>query len=267
MKNNKRPDATAVLNKWILARLDQYISLTTEYLDAYKIFEPARELRNFIDDLSTWYVRRSRDKIKAGDIESRTTLYFVLKTLAQVMAPFAPFTAEEVWQKLKINEDAESVHLSVWPTSDALQYDDMVGHNIMRDMQIAREVCTEGNALRKKLGIPVRQPLSRFIVKNWDLSSEYATLVKEELNVKDIVAGDETVLDINITPELKLEGDYRELVRKVQDLRKEKGLIPSDAITLVLPETYREIMQTFGEDLKKTVGAKEVVNGENMLIY
>ena len=152
-------------------------------------------------------------------------------------------------------------------TSDALQYDDMVGHNIMRDMQIAREVCTEGNALRKKLGIPVRQPLSRFIVKNWDLSSEYATLVKEELNVKDIVAGDETVLDINITPELKLEGDYRELVRKVQDLRKEKGLIPSDAITLVLPETYREIMQTFGEDLKKTVGAKEVVNGENMLIY
>ena len=267
MKNNKRPDATAVLNKWILARLDQYISLTTEYLDAYKIFEPARELRNFIDDLSTWYVRRSRDKIKAGDIESRTTLYFVLKTLAQVMAPFAPFTAEEVWQKLKINEDAESVHLSVWPTSDALQYDDMVGHNIMRDMQIAREVCTEGNAHQKKLGIPVRQPLSRFIVKNWDLSSEYATLVKEELNVKDIVAGDETVLDINITPELKLEGDYRELVRKVQDLRKEKGLIPSEAITLVLPETYREIMQTFGEDLKKTVGAKEVVNGENMLIY
>lgn len=113
----------------------------------------------------------------------------------------------------------------------------------------------------------MRQPLAALTAKEWNLGDEYNTLVMEELNVKAVVSGSETLLDTNITPELKLEGDYRELVRAIQDMRKEKGLMPQDVIALTLPSKYQEIMNTFGEDLKKIVGAKEVVvSGEDVII-
>ena len=131
-------------------------------------------------------------------------------------------------------------------------------------MEQVRDLCTQGNALRKKEGIPVRQPLQSFSVTREGLD-RYYNLIKDELNVKDITIG-EVGFDTTITPELKLEGDYRELVRMVQDLRKEKGLMPADMITLTLPSQYQEIIEKFGEELKKTVGAKEVVSGEEIVI-
>ncbi len=257
-------DSTNVLDQWIVARLHQLVETTTKRLDAYDLFTPTRAIRDFCDDLSTWYLRRSRDRLKDGDANAKRTLYMVLKTTAQLLAPFAPFTAEDMWQKLKTENDEESVHLSVWSKVkeiDASQAD------VIEHMQQVRDICTEGNALRKKLNIPVRQPLAALTAKEWNLGDEYNTLVMEELNVKAVVSGSETLLDTNITPELKLEGDYRELVRVIQDMRKEKGLMPQDVITLTLPTKYQEITDTFGEDLKKTVGAKDVVvSGEEIII-
>ena len=250
--------STNVLDEWIIARLNQTIETVTTGLDSYDLFAPTRTIREFCDDLSTWYLRRSRDRLKDGDVDAKRTLYTVLKTTAQLLAPFAPFMAEDLWQKLKTESDEESVHLSVWPKQGT------INETIVSDMEQVRDLCTQGNALRKKEGIPVRQPLQSFSVTREGLD-RYYNLIKDELNVKDITIG-EVGFDTTITPELKLEGDYRELVRMVQDLRKEKGLMPADMITLTLPSQYQEIIEKFGEELKKTVGAKEVVSGEEIVI-
>ncbi|MFZ4499993.1 MAG: class I tRNA ligase family protein [Minisyncoccia bacterium] len=250
-----------VLDAWILSRLNQFIALTTESLDAYKTFEPVRALRDFMDDLSTWYLRRSRDRIKDGDIQAKATLYTVLKTLTKVIAPFAPFAAEDMWQKLKNTNDEESVHLSTWP--HAASEEALRDTPVLESMEKVRALCTAGNALRKKVMIPVRQPLLSLRVKNLELKQEYLQIIMDELNVKGIVEDPELVgepeLDVTMTEELKLEGEYRELVRTVQDLRKEKNLLPNDVITLTLPEQYKNIVELFSDEMKKTVGAKEII--------
>ncbi len=258
-----------VLDAWIMARLNQFIVLATESLDAYKTFEPVRGLRDFIDDLSTWYLRRSRDRIKDGDTNAKATLYTVLKTLTKLIAPFAPFAAEDIWQKLKGGrasmdgarhdsaESEESVHLSVWPVTG------VIDPSVLEQMEKTRALCTVGNALRKKAGIPVRQPLLALRVKNLSLDQVYLQIIMDELNVKGVVedpelAGDPE-LDVTMTEALQIEGEYRELIRTVQDMRKEKGLLPNDMITLTLPERYQNIVELFADELKKTVGAREIL--------
>jgi isoleucyl-tRNA synthetase len=259
-QNNKSEN---ILDKWILARLNQTLVEVTNSLDAYDLFRPTRALRDLIDDLSTWYLRRSRDRIKDGEKQAKQTLYYVLKTTAQAMAPFAPFFAEYVWQKLKLDSDTESVHLSIWPNYQDLSDKDSL---LIADMNLTRDICTTGNSIRKKENVPVRQPLGVFTINAKNLEDYYG-LIMEELNVKSIVIGNEIVLDLTITSELKLEGEYRELVRLIQDMRKEKGLTPQDEISLTLPEKYNEIFAKFGEELKKVVGAREVsVRGEEVII-
>jgi isoleucyl-tRNA synthetase len=221
---------------------------STSYLDNYKLFEPTRAIKDFIDDMSTWYLRRSRDRIKDGDADAKHTLYIVLKNLVQIMAPFTPFVSEDLWQKLRNEKDAESVHLSEWPNVGE------VDDELVKKMKSIRDFCTEGNALRKKLGIPVRQPLSSFAINTKGLE-EFYDLVQEELNVKNILVGSEISLDTNITPELKKEGDYRELVRAVQDMRKAQGLMPSDMVTISLSLEAKDVVM---EGFEKTVGAKAV---------
>jgi isoleucyl-tRNA synthetase len=257
--------STHVLDQWILARLAQVTQEVTVSLDIYDIFKPTRALRDFIDDVSTWYLRRSRDRLKDGDKESKQTLYTVLKTTAQLIAPFAPFFAESVWQKIRLDADEKSVHLSVWPVTSA------VDEKIIEEMKLVREVCTQGNALRKKSNIPVRQPLSEISLESpkWDSIKKYTAIICDELNVKEVTFGNvrNVILFVDITPELKLEGEYRELIRTIQDLRKEKGLQPQDVITLTLPLAHQSIVDTFGGELKKTVGAKEIViAGDEVII-
>lgn len=244
---------THVLDQWILSRLNELTQSVTVHLDNYKLLEPVRAMRDFIDDLSTWYLRRSRDRIKEGDTDSKQTLYVVFKTMAKLIAPFAPFAAEDIWQRLRQTEDGLSVHLIQWPIAGKVDTD------ILNAMQQIRELCTTGNKLRKLSNLPIRQPLAKLKIKDQKLNIEHLELIKEELNVKEIVIGDEFELDTEITPELKREGEYRELIRLVQDMRKEKGLLPSDVIILTLPEKYREIIVVFEEEMRKTVGAKEIV--------
>lgn len=264
---SENSESAHVLDQWIMARMNQLVAESTVALDSYDLFKPTRALRDFIDDLSTWYLRRSRDRIKDGDADAKATLYTVLKTTAQLMAPFAPFFAEHVWQKLKGDKDEESVHLSVWPITKNIDSE------IVNNMQIVRNFCTAGNAFRKSKNLPIRQPLKLMKISHDGLSKDLMALIEEELNIKmvvvdlDIQLAGEIYVDEEITPELKLEGEYRELVRLVQDMRKEKGLTPQDEINLTLPEKYTEIFTTFGEDLKKTVEAKEVsIQGEEVII-
>ncbi|MEI6580724.1 MAG: class I tRNA ligase family protein [bacterium] len=282
LENKKYEKPENILDQWILAKLDELNSICVKNLDDYRLLEPARAIRDFIGDLSTWYLRRSRDRIKSTSVENskdtkdgegaKMTLYFVLKDLAKMIAPFAPFTADDIWLKLKNEKDIESVHLENWP----LFNEKFELENIIEEMEKVRKIVSLGLEARQKAGIKVRQPLSKIEVKDYKLSEEYTELIKDELNVKDLVENidleNEVLLDIKITPELKEEGDYRELVRAIQDIRKKEGLTPSDTILLSLEtnEEGKNLIQKFKEDIKKTVLAKDVNlksnNGEEIKI-
>ncbi len=263
LETDNRPKLKNILDQWILAKLDELIKLSTENLDNYKLLEPTRAMRDFIGDLSTWYLRRSRERIKEGDKEAKQTLYFVLKTVAKIMAPLAPFTTEDLWLKLRNKKDFESVHLAEWPQAGR------VNDKVIEKMKMTREIVSLGLKERQKAGLPVRQPLSKLEVKKFDLENEYIELIKDELNVKEVrqdknLEGD-MQLDKVITPELKAEGDYRELSRAIQDMRKEKGLTPSDVISLVFETSQKgkELLEKFASDMKKTVLVSKIEFKEN----
>ncbi|HAS81064.1 MAG: Isoleucine-tRNA ligase [Candidatus Nomurabacteria bacterium GW2011_GWE1_32_28] len=260
-----------ILDKWILARLDELIDFTTKHLDDYKLLEPTRAIRDFIGDLSTWYLRRSRDRIKDGDKEAKQTLYFVLKNLSKIMAPFTPFAADDIWLKLKNEKDIESIHLAEWPKSSKTVFDIFSNgkNKILEEMKKVREIVTLGFEARQKAGIKVRQPLAKIQIKNHTLDKEYDELIKDELNIKEIKENKNiergVLLDIEITEELKEEGCYREFVRSVQDMRKNIGLTPSDVISLFIEtnDKGKKLIQKFEIDLLKVVLALKVEFKEN----
>jgi len=293
LENNlaAKPPSENILDRWIIARLNELNSLCVKNLDNYKLLEPVRAIKDFISDLSTWYLRRSRERIKNGDKEAKETLYFVLKNLAKIMAPFAPFASEDIWQKLKIypeeggdEGDEESVHLASWPKVKNNFIQKIFNKfskkpSLIIEMQKAREIISLGLQARQKAGIPVRQPLGKLEIKNCGLGVEYAEVIREELNVKEILLKPRTsnlepnvVLDTNIDSELKTEGNCRELVRALQEMRKKAGLTPSDIILLSIEtdEKGKKIIQEFESGVKKTVLASEIEfkknNGEEIKI-
>ncbi len=258
-----------VLDQWIIARLNQLISESTKSLDEYNVFNPVRALREFIADFSTWYIRRSRDRFKSDDVTvygpALATTHYVFTELAKFMAPFAPFYAEDLWQKVRGEQDVSSVHLANWPevkfTADSLHLPErsFSRAGFIEGMQKVRDICTEGNALRKKSTIPVRQPLLSITVVSEKLDKDYEEIIKDELNIKEVFYGTEFKLDTDITPELKTEGNYRELVRALQDMRKEMGLTPDEVVGLKISENAKQLIEKFETDLKKTVGINTVV--------
>ncbi len=268
------------LDLWILAKQSDLIDTITKSLDEYSLFVPCRAIRDFVDDLSTWYVRRSRERLRMGDTEALETLYLVLKSLSKLMAPFTPFIAEELWQDLKNKNDEESVHLTTWP--EILDVSNK--EEIYEKMIIVREICTVGNSVRKQLGIPVRQPLQTIIVTDSAFSKIHdekvlLDIVKDELNIKNVVfdnsveVGNKSIaFDTNITPELKDEGNFRELVRFVQDTRKKMSLNAGQTVELYIKtdSVGEEFIKRWEKNLLEEVSAKEVmfenIEGESVKI-
>jgi len=241
--------STHILDKWILSRLNLYINLSTSKMDEYKLLEPTRGLRDFLDDFSTWYLRRSRDRIKDGDVDAKKTLYYVLITISKLIAPFAPFAAEDLYQKLRNINDPESVHLALWP-----DFGD-VDKEILEKMDKTREITSLALEARSKANIKVRQPLNELKIKNTELGEEFLELIKDELNVKKVTVDEsldtEVELDTNITKELEEEGRVRDFMRTIQDLRKEKGLKPEDKMTYDVPEEAKELFAKYSEEIRK----------------
>lgn len=264
LEDNEEVKSENILDIWILARLAELNDLAIKNLDTYKVLEPTRAIREFMGDLSTWYLRRSRERIKEGEVEAKKTLYFVLKNFVKIMAPFAPFAAEDIWLKLRNEADEESVHLAKWPELNNLE-----NKEVLNSMQSVRDYVAVGHMSRQKLKFPVRQPLATFFVPVVP-SQDYVDIMMDELNVKEIKTGVkegevEIYFDENITPELKQEGDYRELVRGIQDMRKAMGLVPSDMVSLSVNTSKEgeDLVEKFKEELMKVVGANSVVFGEN----
>ena len=275
LESDNLPSSANVLDQWILSRLNQVIEEMTKWMNAYEMALAIAPLDKFIDDLSTWYLRRSRDRIKDGDKDAKQTMYFVLKNLVKVMAPFAPFCAESEWQKLRKENDPESVHLTEWPkTSENNNETNVLSNMQVSEMNTIRGIVREVLDLRQKANIKVRQPLGSITLRNKSeinssLLLDYVAILQDELNVKDVFfdekQNEHVVLDTNITPELKQEGDYRELVRGIQDMRKAMGLVPSDVVHLLVSTNTagEELINKFKTELLKVVGASGVEFGDN----
>ncbi len=224
-----------ILDRWILARLHKLTKETTERLEGYIITETVRDLGNFIQDLSTWYVRRSRDRFKGTDEDDKqaaiATLQECLLTLSKLMAPFAPFLSETIYEQ--VGGEKESVHLEDWPAFDA----SLIKEDLLETMAQTRSIASRGLERRVEAGISIKQVLGKttLTLPSGELGGDYQELLKDELNVKSIQIekGEyEVVLDLTLTPELVREGTIREIVRRVNGLRKTTGLTIADRIEL-----------------------------------
>ncbi|OGE78505.1 hypothetical protein A3J19_02665 [Candidatus Daviesbacteria bacterium RIFCSPLOWO2_02_FULL_41_8] len=230
------------LDKWILSRLTQLVIDLRKAYEGYDTNEIVKYTKEFIlDDFSTWYIRRSRNRVgpEASGTDRNTALsvmYEVLVTVSKLAAPLIPFITEEIFKGLT-NE--ESVHLQNFPEGNS----DLLDENLIIDMAKVKKIAEAGHAKRKEAGFKLRQPLASVEYKlPQKLSGELEKIIAEELNVKKVEyekstqSGPEVRLNTKITQELKEEGQARDLIRQVQQLRKEQGLILSDKTEIISPE-------------------------------
>jgi len=269
-KPNKNFQPEEVLDCWIISRLSEIVLTMTEAMEKYDLTEGSRPIISFVDDLSNWYVRRSRRRFQKPENrkeknEATQTLYLTLLTLAKLIAPFIPFLAEEIYLGLKKSKMSESVHLCDWPEPDKKLSD----KKLEEKMTELRQVVAQVLAQRAAAGLKVRQPLASLKIKNQKLKTdkELLELIKDEVNVKAIIF-DETLkdgevkLDTKITMELKAEGLAREIVRSLQDMRKEAGLARKDAIFIAWSASeklLKNIFTDFGEYMKAESLAREIL--------
>jgi isoleucine--tRNA ligase len=273
------------LDIWLVSRVHQVRNQITEGMEAYNIPAALSSVLEFIDDMSNWFVRRSRRRFwKSEDdqdkLEAYSTLYYVLIYLAKILAPFTPFLAEELYQKMTgagvVNSEIpESVHLLDWPEAG------VIDEAVLTQMAKTREIITAGLAERMKkteseAQIKVRQPLAKLVYAGEKLDDFYEQIIMEEVNVKSVEHGEALALDKTLTPELLEEGKIRELIRFVQAARKKAGLNVDDRIRLMVsmevPETYREMLmnEVLAEELvhEGNFAYDEIVKvqGENVAI-
>ncbi len=227
-----------VLDKWILSKIHTLINDVEKATKEYDLQRSTRYILPFIDDLSNWYVRRSRKRFwKSDDDQDKDNAYkvlhYVLVQLSRVIAPFTPFLAEELYRKLT---GGESVHLQDWPEVGN------INESVVSEMDSVRQAVNDGLSLRAKSQLKVRQPLQKMTVHGVGSLGSYEQLyldvIKEEVNVKDVVwqqEGDYSVsLDTELSDELRKEGVAREVVRAIQNARKDAGLDVDDRIKLVI---------------------------------
>lgn len=230
-----------VLDKWILARLTEVILLVNERLSKYDAATSSRVIEDFIvNDFSTWYIRRSRDRAGPhSEAKDRNTvlsvMYGVLVTTAKLLAPFMPFISEEIYKNLT-GED--SVHLQDYPLGDK----SLLNNQLVKDMVVVRKIAETAHAKRKEVGIKLRQPLAGLTYQlSQRLGNDLEQILAEELNVKKIayrkssIRDPKVILDTKITPRLREEGEARELIRGIQQARKEMGLTLADKTTIEAP--------------------------------
>ena len=214
-----------VLDKWILIRLNQTLEIVTDSLEKYDAYVASSEIERFVDDLSLWYIRRSRDRVgPAADSEMDKsafyhTTYYILHNTSRLLAPFVPFIADLIYKNLTREE---SVHLSSWLSAKILSHNDI---KLLEEMQTARQVVEKAHAIRKEKAIPVRQPLISFSTTFKPISKNLEYLVKDEINVKSILWNSKLdKLDTKITKELEEEMRVRELIRNIQEKRRSMNL-------------------------------------------
>jgi isoleucyl-tRNA synthetase len=252
-----------VLDSWMRARIDETIKEATKAFDAYDLYGASRSVAGVIEDLSQWYVRRVRDRVRDGDTEALYTLRYTLKTIALLSAPLTPFIAEDIYQKVRTEGDPQSVHLADWPEvvdetsvfKKLFSKTDTTTDPVIEEMKKVRTCASKALMLRQKANIKVRQPLLKLFIPG-DMEKEFRDILCEEVNVKDVVTGSaitEIELDTTLTPALIKEGQVREIIRAISEARKEWNLSPKDLIALMFSEHARNLLE--GEKIQ---GVREV---------
>ncbi|MFA9397276.1 MAG: isoleucine--tRNA ligase [Clostridiaceae bacterium] len=345
-------ESSNIMDKWIVSKLNTLVKEVSDDLDGYRITQSALAIESFTDELSNWYVRRNRsrfwvDKLTDDKIGAYKTLYYVLTTLIKIAAPFVPFMTEEIYQNLVLGLDKEaprSIHLCKWP----LNNEKLVDENLEKEMELAYSIVKLGRSARNGANAKNRQPLSKMLVSTKTLPDYYKDIVKEELNIKEVIfgadlsqyvnfeikpnlpiigkkygryipaikkalaefnqmdlaqriqagekvsinvseneielnednllitmkglegyafSGEETigvVLDTVITPELSEEGKLREVLSKVQNMRKENGFEVADKINLYVAgnEEIEIVIKKFESRIRKETLAMNVFYNE-----
>ena len=295
--DNYKPDPEKItkevpeLDLWILSELNQLITDVDVSLENYNPTGAARKIEEFVDMLSNWYVRRSRRRFWKSEsdtdkLSAYNTLYYCLVTVAKLMAPFTPFIAEEMYQNLvrSIDKDAPlSVHLTNFPASDQSK----INGNLSADTQLAMRVCSLGRAARSQANVKVRQPLAQAVVKvnserDRDGLIRLTPQILEELNVKTLAFADK-VEELNIpefcvgtegevsvaiprevTPELAEEGLAREIVHRLQTMRKTAGFEIADyIITYYQGDDYvKKVMNNYADYIKLETLSRNLIEGK-----
>jgi len=260
-----------VLDRWILARLNELNKEVTEHFDEYDTVRATRPMRTFIDDFSTWYVRRSRERFKGVDEKDKRQAIDVTRHVfiefSKLIAPVMPFIAEGIYKEA--SGPKESVHLEEWPSLAKI---DQTSLKLMRDTRAIVSLALEARASK---GIKVRQPLQKLTIGR-ELSSELLELIKDEVNVKeviyDVTLSEEVQLDITMTEELKEEGLSRDLIRRIQEMRKKSGLTPDDQITISIfaRGVGKNVVEKYKSEIMRAVLATDIVyeerNGEEFVL-
>ncbi|NLA43196.1 isoleucine--tRNA ligase [Candidatus Saccharibacteria bacterium] len=260
-------DLTNPLDIWIVSRLHQLVAEVERHMDGYNIPDAMSPILPFLDDASNWYVRRSRRRFwKSEDDGDKSdaykTLHYVLVRLAYVLAPFAPFLAEELHHNL--TGDRESIHLKDWLPAGR------VNELVMNDMDTVRDYVNQGLGLRARAGLKVRQPLASVTVPSKGDHLDFEPILLDELNVKTIRLGDEVAIDENLTPALKREGLMREIIRHVQSARKAAGLQVDDRIVLSLSTDSKQLNEAIVEHgdiiMAETLAKEGSANGHESAV-
>lgn len=263
-----------VLDQWILAKLNDLIRLVTSGMESYRLAAASRPILEFVTELSQWYVRRSRDRFKGDDqidkAKASATLREVLLTLSKVMAPFTPFIAEKIY--LELGGQLESVHLEMWPEAKEEKHHAAV----MEHMVQARKVVEVGLALRSENKLKVRQPLHELKMNYEHFSRELLEMIADELNVKKVSFAEATTdagwaakedgktkvwLNTTLDENLKKEGLTREIIRTINQMRKEQGLTINDEVKIsyaTADENLVAVFTDFESEIKSAVLASGV---------
>jgi isoleucyl-tRNA synthetase len=288
-----RMKGSTQLDKWIISELNRLTTDVSRLMDSYNPTAAARRIEAFVDNLSNWYVRRNRRRFWKGEndadkLAAYTTLYQCLVTLSQLLAPFVPFVAEELYQGLVrgvTKEARESVHLTDFPTPDEAGISDKLN----RDVELAMKISSLGRAARAKAGIKVRQPLRQAVVSvatagEKEALQNLAAEVTEEINVKQLVVATEAkererfaagvpgysvandakywiAVDVELSPELVAEGLSRELVRHLQNMRRNAGFDITDHITTYYQTEdplIRQVISDFADYIKQETLSEEI---------
>jgi isoleucyl-tRNA synthetase len=281
---------TSELDRWIISELNQLIADVDSGLESYNPTEAGRKIESFVDELSNWYVRRSRRRFwksesDADKLAAYSTLYQCLVTLSKLLAPFTPFLAEEIYRNLvgSVAPDApESVHLADFPVADKSQID----KKLAADTKLAMKISSLGRAARSEVGIKVRQPLEKVMVKvgakkEREALERLTPQLLEELNVKGLEFVEKTAelekkgyvvvsegshsvaISKDIPAELLAEGVAREIVRRLQTMRRSAGFdIADHIVTCYQGDDYiKQVMSDFADYIKQETLSKELVEG------
>jgi isoleucyl-tRNA synthetase len=243
-----------LIDSWILNRLTETGSKVTKYMESYNTIKVCGELRHFIDDLSTWYVRLNRERFNEGDKIAPLVLKKVLGDLSKLIAPIIPFVAEEIYKNMN---KKESVHLRDWP-----KFTQKVNSKIIENMNDVRAIVSAGLRLRDREKIGLKWPLSKATI-NMELNDNLLEIIKSELNVKAIEFSSKVQdieLDTKLTPELEAEGYAREMSRQIQAFRKKLGLNKKNKVeTIILvDEEFKKVLDSQKEFIKERTNSKNI---------